>query len=364
MNENNVTNPETNISKVTYRTKKKAGDDVFNNYPEKVSIPTFKPYQNALSLLPEGNAYLQPSINVENLKFQEGKLFFEDPTGVMRKISEVELITNFKTKEPIANINGLPLLRAYYSIILQNYLQAIKRHDPLPKVATLYLPNLLKCFGYSGELNDNIIRSIVGQMSSFRNVIGVMKIMRNGKTDYSYYPIFHFGGYDAETNTIELYSPYLNKVVDTMYKEAIKLNQRTKQPILDKYGELIHLPSNSYLIKPSIVLERNLAAVEFVCIIVQVIEQAGDNTPHIKASTLIYRNPQFKVRLNETDSRHKSRLLQRVFKKTWELLREQTDLLTTYKNIQLPDPNNPANIPTMRTLDMVFRFPHEGKIKK
>ena len=38
-------------------------------------------------------------------------------------LNEVEIITNFKTKEPITNINGLPLLRAYYSIILQNYLQ-------------------------------------------------------------------------------------------------------------------------------------------------------------------------------------------------------------------------------------------------
>ena len=364
MDINQVANSETDVSKTTYRTKKKAGDDVLDNYPEKVSVPTFKPYQNALSLLPEGNAYLQPSINVENLKFQDGKLFFEDPSGVMRKISEVELITNFKTKEPIANINGLPLLRAYYSIILQNYLQAITRNEPLPKVATLYLPDLLRYFNYNGEVNDLVIQTIVSKMSSFRNVIGVMKIVRNGKIDYSYYPIFHFGGYDAETNTIELYSPYLNKVVEIIHREAIKLNQRTKQPILDKYGEFISLPSNSYLLHPSIIFERNLAAVEFVCIIIQVIEQAGDNTPHIKASTLIHRNPQFEVRLNETEGKYKSQLLKRVFKRTWELLREQTDLLTAYKNIQLPDPNNPANIPTMKNLNMVFRFPHEGKIKK
>lgn len=364
MSEDNFFNSDTNVSKSTYRTKSKAGDKVLNDYPEKVAVPTFKPYQNALSLWQDGNAYLQASINVENLKFQDGKLFFEDPTGVMRKISEVELITNFKTKEPITNINGLPLLRAYYSIILQNYLQATAKNEPLPKVATLYLPDLLRYFHYNGEVNDLVIQTIVSKMSSFRNVIGVMKIVRNGKIDYSYYPIFHFGGYDAETNTIELYSPYLNKVVETIHREAIKMNQRTKQPILDKNGQLIHLPANSYLIKPSIVFERNLAAVEFVCIIVQVIEQAGDNTPHIKASTLIYRNPQFEVRLNETEGKYKSQLLHRVFKRTWELLRDQTDLLSTYKNIQLPDPNDPANIPTMKTLNMVFRFPHDGKIKK
>lgn len=364
MSEDNFFNSDTNVSKATYRTKRKAGDKVLDNYPEKVAVPTFQPYQNALSLLPDGNAYLQPGINVDNLKFQDGKLFFEDPTGMMRKITEVELITNFKTKEPIANINGLPLLRTYYSIILQNYLQALARHEPLPQIVTLYMPDLAEYLGYGRELSDNVIQSIVSKMSSFHNVIGVMNIMRNGRPDKSYYPIFHFEGYNSKTNTIDIYSPYLNVIVDTIFKEAIKMNQRTKQPILDKNGQVIHLPSNSYLIKPNIVSERNYAAVENVFILVQLIEQAGNNIPHIKASTLIYRNPQFEVRLNETEGKYKSQLLKRVFKRTWELLRDQTDLLTTYKNIQLPDPNDPSNIPTMKTLNMVFRFPHDGKIKK
>ena len=56
-------------------------------------------------------------------------------------------------------------------------------------------------------------------------------------------------------------------------------------------------------------------------------------------------------------------LLKRIFKRTWELLREQTHLTEVYKNIQLPDPNDPKNIPTAKTLNMVFSFPHEGKIK-
>ena len=73
MNEDNVFNSETNVSKVTYRTKSKAGDKLLNDYPEKVAVPTFKPYQNALSLWQNGNAYLQASINVENLKFRTAK---------------------------------------------------------------------------------------------------------------------------------------------------------------------------------------------------------------------------------------------------------------------------------------------------
>ena len=124
---NDITNSETDVSKATYRTKNKAGDKVLNHYPDKVAVPTFQPYQNALSLLPDGNAYLQPGINVDNLKFQDGKLFFEDPTGMMRKITEVELITNFKTKEPIAKIT---------EITFNNFL-LVKRNSSQPEIGSI-----------------------------------------------------------------------------------------------------------------------------------------------------------------------------------------------------------------------------------
>lgn len=95
-------------------------------------------------------------------------------------------------------------------------------------------------------------------------------------------------------------------------------------------------------------------------IIVTLIEQAGDNVPRIKASTIIERNPQFQLRLEA--AKNTTQLLQRVFKKTWELLRTETDLAAVYKDIQLPDPNNPAVIPTPKTVDtLVFSFPHNGK---
>lgn len=53
--------------------------------------------------------------------------------------------------------------------------------------------------------------------------------------------------------------------------------------------------------------ERNKVAVENVFIIVQLIEQAGDNIPRIKASTLIERNPQLQERLeNSTNKRQQA----------------------------------------------------------
>ena len=347
----------------SYRTKNKAA--ATDSYPDNIAVPTFQPYQFATSLFQNGNAYLQAGIDTKNLKFQDGKLFFEDSTGIMRQVSEVELITNFKTKEPITEIDGLSFLRAYYSVLLVHYLDAIKKNDPTPKTITLYMPNFLEFLGYDRNVGLTTINSIISKMISFHKVIGVMTETVNGKIYKSYYPIFLFTGYAQKTNTLEVYSPYLTRVINNILEKAVKLNPKTQKPILNKIGKPIPLPSHSFLIKPTIAKERNFIAVENVVFIVQLIEQAGDNTPHIKANTLIERNPQLQYRLNETDSKHKSRVLQRIFKSTWELLRDQTHLIEVYKNIKLPDPDDPANIPTVKSLKkMVFAFPHEGKIKK
>ena len=122
----------------------------------------------------------------------------------------------------------------------------------------------------------------------------------------------------------------------------------------------MRLVSHSYLVHSSITKQRNKAAVENVNIIVTLIEQAGDNIPRIKASTIIERNPQLQQRLETV--KNKTDLLKTTFTKTWELLRTETDLLTTYKDIELPDPKDPAFIPTAKTVNtLVFKFPHKGK---
>ena len=153
----------------------------------------------------------------------------------------------------------------------------------------------------------------------------------------------------------------MNYVIRTIYNLSIRKDKNGK-PKLKKSGEPLTLPTHSYLIDSSIVKERNKAAAENVIILVTLIEQAGDNIPRIKASTLIERNVQLAERLEETANPRA--LLNRVFTKTWELLRTKTRLTEVYKNIQLPDPKDPAFMPTMRTLDkVVFTFPHEGKKK-
>ena len=356
-----LNNEDTSLKNNAHRTKAKSNADEIK-YPDSLAIPTISQYQYAMSVLPKGNAYLQAGINMKALQFKDGKLFFADSSGVMQRISEVEL-QNFRTSESIKIDDlGLSILRAYYSILLHNYKEAIIKKEKMPKFVKLYLPDLAEYLGLKRNFDKKTVASIMKQMRTFHNVVGVMHIIRNGNPDKSYYPVLNFEGYDAKTNTIEFASPYLFHIIDTICRASVVIDKKTKKPKLKKSGEVLHIATHSYLVHSSISSEKNQAAVENVINIVTVIEQAGDNTPHIKASTLIERNPKLKQRLEE--SKNPIQLLQRTFKRTWELLREQTKLIEVYKNIQLPDPNDSKNIPTMKTLEMVFEFPHEGKKDK
>ena len=78
---------------------------------------------------------------------------------------------------------------------------------------------------------------------------------------------------------------------------------------------------------------------------------------------MIERNPQFEQRL--AAAKNKTTLLKRTFETTWRILREQTYLEEKYPGIALPDPNDPAVIPTVKNLNsIVFTFTHHGKAKE
>ena len=128
------------------------------------------------------------------------------------------------------------------------------------------------------------------------------------------------------------------------------------RPKLKSNGQPFMLPSHTYLVKSSIMKERNKRAVEIVCAIVTLIEQAGDNVPNIKFQTLVDRCPSLKNTLDAASPTNRNTILRRTFTKAWELLRTQTHLEEAYPGIQLP-----TAIPTMSRLGEVLRFEHGGK---
>ena len=336
----------------TYRTKAQA-EKAIRDIPQQLAVPTLRNYQYVMSLKASGNAYLQPLASTNGLKFSDGKMYFIG--NDIQPVSEVEL-QNMTTKEGIETIE-LGMLRIFYSIILTEFEKT--GYKQLRDVITLYVPDLAECMGLQRNLNKQAIQRIIGTIQSFHTIVGVMHGTRNGKPSQSLYPVLNFEGYDDKLNTISFSSPYMNMVIQTVYKLAIA-RKKNGEPKLTQRGDYMRKPSHTFLIKTSIVKERNKAAVENVLLITQLIEQCGDHTPHISALTLIERNPQFEQRL--AAAKNKTTLLKRTFETTWRILREQTHLEEKYPGIQLPDPNDPAMIPTMRNLSsIVFTFTHHGK---
>lgn len=344
------------IEEKNYRTKAKAGN--LDEIPTSLAFPTMAKYQYSIGLHNEGEAYIQPLTSTDGLSFDDGKMFFAD--NRIKQVSEVEL-QNMKTKEGIDTID-LPLLRTFYSIIFNAFQKT--NYQQLKPVITLYVPELAKYLGLrKSGLNREDITNIIIKTQAFHNIVGIQHGTRNGKPVQSIYPVLNFEGYNEENNTISISSPYFNNLIRTLYNLAVKKDKDGKPQIKRNGSPAFAMPMNSYLVNTDIAKERNKVAVENVFIIVALIEQAGNNIPRIKASTIVERNVQLQERLS--NHAKPNLLLSRTFKKTWELLRNKTTLGQSYCNIQLPDPKDPANIPTMSTLETtVFKFQHDGKIKK
>lgn len=342
-------------AKRKYRTKAKAGVE-YATPPSIIASPSLRGYQYATSLYQNGEAYLQPVASADNLVFENGTLFFKSPDAPrgLQEMTEA-VLQDIKTNEPIETIDT-PLLRDFYSIILSEFQKT--GGTEVKDVIHLYAPEFAEQLGLGRNISESNINSLVDRAQSFHNVLGVVYSEQYGRRRASLFPVLNFEGYDTATNTVSFSSPYLNMVIRTVYNDAIRRDKKG-EPYLKSDGTPQLKAWNSYLVKSSIVKERNKAAVENVFIICSVIEQAGKNVPNISAREIINRNPQLRKRL-ETSS-NPNALLKTTFKKTWELLDSATLLRERYKDIVLPDPENPASIPTKKALGTVFCFRHNGK---
>ena len=296
------------------RTAERAGT-IQEIYSNRLAIPTAKEYLNACSLLERGSAYMR-QINMDGLTFNNGKLYFKDYRA--REVSEMEL-QDLKTKENIEKIN-LPFLQFLYTILFKEWEKSIQdqangKPGEIPPVSKFYLPDILKARGVSSNAGQTSINAIKNDISALHNVVGVLKVK----------------GYKTR---------------------------------LRKDGTPQRIAVNSYLIHSDITKERNKAAVQNVFLLVQSIENRGGergklNEFSISAESLIERNPLLKYQLTK---KNPAQTLKRCFVKTWELLEAETDLKEKYINIKLPDPRNPADIPTLKGLsDHVIKITHYGK---
>ncbi len=264
------------------------------------------------------------------------------------------------TKKGISEID-LQTLRILYSVILHNIAPNIREmleKDILGYEVQLYVPDLLEMMGIpKADINQNAINYAVAKIYSYHNILGIMEDSTRPGGLSSMYPVMLFHGYDKKKNVVRFASPYIGKVIQEVFGSSIRVN-RHGSPRLKRNGQPLMLPSHSYLIKAELAKARNKRAAEIVCIVVAVIEQAGDNTPHIKASTIIERDPALQQSLEGKLTKDKNIVLKRAFSNAWKYLEKYTYLRERYKDIQLP---SPSCYPTTSTLDMTFEFPHKGK---
>lgn len=347
-----------------YRTKTKAqDDDIITNMPKSYGIPTFPGFEYSMSFYKDDKTIanlMEPlPYNVE-LRFRNGNIYIDNGGGKLREVSEMEL-ENLVTKERISYID-LPTLMVFYNIILSEFKES--KFKKLRDVHTVYIPELLSYMGADPRINKEDIARVKKIVEGYHNIIGVYYTYdTRGNKRRNRYPVLNFEGDSEANNTISFSSPYLNHVINTIHSIAAKRTAK-KEILRKKDGTPLLTVNHSYLIDPAINKERNRAAVENVRILVTGIEQAGGKGYHIAASTLVERNVQFAERL-QNDQHHKAQLLKRVFTKTWELLRTRTYLQDAYENIKLPDPKDPANIPTAKNLSsLVFEIKHDGKKSK
>ena len=326
--------------------------------PSKMPIITNKEYQNAMTYNDNDKAYLQPLTDLEGLNYKDGILFFEGFPATRA------VLENKFTKDNIKNFN-LPILKAFYAIILNRFVETWKEDRSVEEVFAIYYPDLERKLGKNYNIAENDVKSLINSIYRFQNIMGIVD---RGTRGSDILPVLVFLGTDIETNTIRFASPYMVRVIRDIYKASVRSTRRPLDLSSEKKPKL--LPSHTYLPDMRLGKERNQKAVEIVCIVVATIEQTGNKgIPHISAKTIVERNPILLQSIENTNSTaDRNKFLSRAFTKAWQLLDTHTDIRKKYKNIQLPDPTakdfKSKWIPTMSTLDMVFEFPHNGKEKK
>lgn len=341
------TKPDDTVGKAPYRTKSRAGNTA--EIPDRLPVITNPKYQNALTFNKNGTAHLQILSDTSELGFKDNTLTFRGLPATSTELSQLYTEKGMEKAD-------LSLLRAVYGIILAEYSKACEKK--LKKI-TIYYPDLAKKTGKSPGINTTDVKECVKKLKLFQNIFGII----NNKTNSTdILPTICQVGFDKEKHTVSFCSPYITKLIREIHKDSIRTD-RNGLPIKKKNGLPQMSPAYSYLVDMNIVKEKNKKAVEIVLTVVTLIEQAGKNIPHIRAKTIIERTPLLSQSLQGQSGGNKNNLLKRAFTKAWELLREKTYLTSVYKDIQLPDPNNISCIPTSSTLDMVFQFPHSGKIK-
>ena len=355
--------------KIKAADRKRAAEAGAVNYqPKSIITITNKDYKSGFSFTAAGSAALAvlPEEEYTNIKITEdGRLYYPK----IGALSELE-IENTLTHEQILSID-LPLLRLFYTYIVKEAEAARKSGNiqPLDGKLIIDASTLAAELGESRPTSTRAKNKAISAAKSFHNIAG--KLVHDQHATQSYYQVLNFEKYDSKNNTITLRAPYLAYLFQEVEKNSMKApaaeieKEKGRELSNDKSSALLTSKKafHGYGINQELYKKyrRNKVVLENLFILDEVIEPGG-RRPNIRACELINRNIYFKDLLKGKDTRATNRTLKRIFTQTWQGLRSSA-LAKMYNKIELPDPNNPADIPTIETLNKCFYFNNTGKKK-
>lgn len=353
-----------------YRTRQLAGK--VDKLPGNLPIITLHPWENSMSLTPKGTHLIVMSDDIgRRLEYKDDKLYYD---GHEIQQSDLGMILDIPNV-PMAPAEKIDLhvLRLLYGIILDKYSRNTEEiaqrigndaKDFLSYNVTVYVPDYVESLGMSRNINKTVVERIVSKISSYSSIWGIVETNALGRQTKGYYPVMVFLGYEEADNTVTFTSPYMNRIITLIIQDSIK-RDKGGSLVRNKNGDFATKPSHSYHVKPSIVKNSSEWAKDIVDVICVLMDKAGNTLPHIRYSTIIERCYGFTEYLDAQPTTYKrNRVLQRSFAAAWKLLATDTDLPEKFRDLKLPDPQNPQTIPTMKTLDDVVDFPHRGKVRQ
>ena len=348
--------------------KQKAVEEALDKISSIIGVPSSDDFLDSLSMKLSDKSHIIPKFSQE----------VYDNNGALRGLSIFDinengdvLIDGMPEREYFENHNmdflDMWPLRTIYSCLFDKFKDKILSSSTedltaemvMNFTARLSLDEMVKSY-MDGKLNAAHRERLLKSIAAYSGIAGKLpSVVKKGKNDV--FAMLLWEGTLAD-GTFIIKSPYLNFLMLHCLRDSFQFDKK-RVPKFDYKGYHLTAPNTSYLFKSTINKGRYGISREFAYVICQVIELAGSRpgtVPHISARELIHRVPQFEYKLmNMQRTSNKNTTLQRAFLRTWEILEKETILTERYKNIKFPD-----SYPTMGTLDTVYEFPHDGKIKE
>lgn len=201
------------------------------------------------------------------------------------------------------------------------------------------------------------INKMIERIERFERITGVLRSRQDPKA-VDRLRFLQWQRYNEATQTLTFGSPFLAVLSRQVLIDAGVLDA-DGQPRFAKRRQPQLLKANSYLVKSTILRQRNKRAIEMVRIICNTIEaNNGSHEPSITAYNIIKQVDGFMDYLNNTSGVNRTKRLRTTFEKAFELLRTETFLQVVYPGIKLPKPDD---YPTWSYLKSKrYFFSHNG----